>query len=166
MLLMFRPPWERFANLRTCIQPQEDNRVLDIVPNSENCEGEEIRSESTSGVEEDLADVDANPRDLIVAKSSESYPPSFDFGESKVTGNLIREYEAVGFFPAGDGCAPLDEQTPTPEANEVVVFRDLFTCRLRFPCDPILPATLDKFSRKFINYHRTHFWSCPNSFGS
>jgi hypothetical protein len=80
------------------IQPQEDNRVLDIVPNSENRESGEIRSESTSGVEEDLAEVDANPRDLIVAKSSKSYPPSFDFGESKVTANLIREYEVVGFF--------------------------------------------------------------------
>jgi hypothetical protein len=30
------------------------------------------------------------------------------------------------FFPAGDGCAPLDEQIPTPEANEVVVFRNFF----------------------------------------
>jgi hypothetical protein len=67
------------------------------------------------------------------------------FGESKVTADLIREYEAAGFFPVDDGRAPLDEQIPTPEANEVVVFCDFLTCELRFPCDPILPAILDRF---------------------
>jgi hypothetical protein len=92
--------------------------------------------------------VDADPKDLIAAKRSNSLSLSFVFGESKVTTNLIREYEAAGFFPAGDGRAPLDEQIPTPEANEVVVFRDFFTCGLRFPCDPLLPVILDKFSVK------------------
>jgi hypothetical protein len=62
--------------------------------------------------------------------------------------NLIREYEAAGFFPAGSGRAPLDEEISTPEADEVVVFRDFFTCGLRFPCDPIVPAILGKFSVK------------------
>jgi hypothetical protein len=47
---------------------------------------------------------------------------------------MIREYEAVGYFPASDGRAPLDEQVPTPAPGEVVVFRDFFTCGLRFPC--------------------------------
>jgi hypothetical protein len=70
---------------------------------------------------------------------------------------LIREYEAAGFFPAGDGRAPLDEQVPTPEVDEVVVFRDFFTCGLRFSCDPLLPAILYKFSMKI------HQLS-PNSF--
>jgi hypothetical protein len=69
------------------------------------------------------------------------------FGESKVTTN----------FPAGSGRAPLDEQVPTPEADKIVVFRDFFTCGLRFPCDPLLPAILDKFSMKI------HQLS-PNSF--
>jgi hypothetical protein len=107
------------------------------------CEGGEIRSK-----EEEIGDVDADVKDLIAAKQSGPLPPSFVFGESKVTTNLIREYEAAGFFPAGSGCAPLDEQVPTPEANEVVVFRDFFTCGLRFPCDPILPTILDAFSVK------------------
>jgi hypothetical protein len=79
------------------------------------------------------------------------------FGESKVTADLIREYEAAGLFPIGDGRAPLDEQIPTPEANEVIMFCDFFTCRLRFPCDPVLPAILDRFSLKI------HQLS-PNSF--
>jgi hypothetical protein len=56
---------------------------------------------------------------------------------------MIRDYEAAGFFPAGTGRAPQDEQTPTPKDGDVVVFRDFFTCRLRFPCGPIFPAILN-----------------------
>jgi hypothetical protein len=84
-------------------------------------------------------------------------PATFVFGESKVTTNLIWEYEAGGYFPAGDGRAPLDEQVPTPAPGEVVVFRDFFTCGLRFPCDPMLVAILDKFS---VKIHQLS----PNSF--
>jgi hypothetical protein len=62
--------------------------------------------------------------------------------------DVLREYEAAGFFHEGDGCVPFDEQVPTPEADEVVVFCDFFTCGLRFPCDPLLLAILDKFSMK------------------
>jgi hypothetical protein len=61
---------------------------------------------------------------------------------------LIREYEADRFFPVGNGCAPLDKEVPTPEADKIAVFRDFFTCGLRFLCDPLLPAILDKFSVK------------------
>jgi hypothetical protein len=95
--------------------------------------------------------VDADPKDFIAAKRAKSLPPSFVFGESKVTTNFIREYEAAGFFPVDSGHAPLDEEVPTPEADKIVVFRDFFTCKLRFPCDPLLPAILDKFLVK-IHY--------------
>jgi hypothetical protein len=70
---------------------------------------------------------------------------------------MIRDYEAAGFFPVGTGRAPLDEQTPTPEADEVVVFRNFFTCGLRFPCDPVLPAILDAFSVKIHHLSPTSF---------
>jgi hypothetical protein len=70
---------------------------------------------------------------------------------------MIRDYEAAGFFPVGTGHAPLDEQTPTPEADEVVVFRDFFTCGLRFPCNPVLPAILDAFSVKIHQLSPTSF---------
>jgi hypothetical protein len=70
---------------------------------------------------------------------------------------MIREYEAAGFFPSGTGRAPLDEQIPVPEDGEVVVFRDFFTCGLRFPCDPILPAILDAFSVKIHQLSLTSF---------
>jgi hypothetical protein len=51
----------------------------------------------------------------------------------------------------------LDEQVPIPEAGAIVVFRDFFTCGLRFPWDPILPAILDAFS---VKIHQLS----PNSF--
>jgi hypothetical protein len=70
---------------------------------------------------------------------------------------MIRDYEATGFFPVGTGRAPLDEQTPTPKADEVVVFRDFFTCGLRFPCDPVLPSILDAFSVKIHQLLPTSF---------
>jgi hypothetical protein len=78
-------------------------------------------------------------RNLLHKAIGTSLSLSFVFGESKVTANLIKEYEAAGFFPAGTGRAPLDEQVPTPEAGEIVVFRNFFTCGLRFPCDPFFP---------------------------
>jgi hypothetical protein len=55
------------------------------------------------------------------------------------------------------GRTPLDEQVPTSEAGEIIVFRDFFTYGLRFPCDPILPAILDAFS---VKIHQL----LPNSF--
>jgi hypothetical protein len=42
--------------------------------------------------------VEADPKQLIAAKSAKSHPPSFVFGESKVTADLIKEYEAADFF--------------------------------------------------------------------
>jgi hypothetical protein len=112
----------------------------------------EVRSD-----DEDVGDVDADIKDLITAKQSGPLPPSLVFGESKVTANMIRDYEAAGFFPIGTRRAPLDEHTPTPEADEVVVFRDFFTCGLRFPCDPVLPAILEAFSVKIHQLSPTSF---------
>jgi hypothetical protein len=107
--------------------------------------------------DEDFGNVDAGISDLVKAKVVGPLPPSLVFGESKVTANMVREYEAVGFFPSGTGRAPLDEQIPTPEDGEIVVFRDFFTSGLRFPCDPILPAILDAFSVKIHQLLPTSF---------
>jgi hypothetical protein len=107
--------------------------------------------------DEDVGDVDAGVGDLVRARAGGPLPPSLIFGESKVTANMIREYEAAGFFPSGTRRAPLDEQIPTPEDEEIVVFRDFFICGLRFPCDPILPAILDAFSVKIHQLSPTSF---------
>jgi hypothetical protein len=92
---------------------------------SGNREDGEIRSE-----EEDIEDIDADMKDLVTAKRSKALPAAFVFGESKVTADLIREYEAAGFSHTGSGRAPLDEEVPTPKTDEIVVFRDFFTCGL------------------------------------
>jgi hypothetical protein len=61
---------------------------------SKSHEDGEVRSE-----DEDIGDVDADVKDLITANQSGPLPPSLVFGESKVTPNMIRDYEAAGFFP-------------------------------------------------------------------
>jgi hypothetical protein len=106
---------------------------------------------------EDVGDVDAGVDDLIMLRTSGPLPPSLAFGESKVTSNMIREYEKAGFFSPGAGRAPLDELIPTPKEGEIVVFRDFFICGLRFPCDPVLPAILDAFSVKIHQLTPTSF---------
>jgi hypothetical protein len=139
------------------IQNHETTQVLEghsspAASGSRSHEDGEVRSG-----DEDVEDVDADIKDLITAKQSGPLPPSFVFGESKVTANMIRDYEAAGFFPVGTGRAPLDEQTPTPEADEIVVFRDFFTRGLRFLYDPVLPFILDAFSVKIHQLLPTSF---------
>jgi hypothetical protein len=117
----------------------------------------EIRSKNKSGGKEDLTNVEVDPSELVTLRSIKSYPSSFVFGESNVTADVIKEYETDGFFPIDDAHPPYVEQVPTPEANEVVVFRGIFTCGLRFPYDPIMPSILEKF---FVKIHQL----TPNSF--
>jgi hypothetical protein len=107
---------------------EEDMQGIEIGQLSEEnpaADGSGNREEGELGSEgENIEDVDADLKDLVSAKRSKTLPASFVFGESKVTADLIREYEATGFFPTGNGSTPLDEEIPTPEANEIVVFRE------------------------------------------
>jgi hypothetical protein len=107
--------------------------------------------------DEEVGDVDTGVDDLVMLRISGPLLPSLAFGESKVTSNMVREYEKVGFFSPGAGRAPLDELIPTPQEGEIVVFRDFFICGLRFPCDPVLPAILDAFSVKIHQLTPTSF---------
>jgi hypothetical protein len=127
--------------------PAEDGGSL-AASGSRSHEDGEVRTN-----DEDVRDVDAGIGDLVKAKAVGPLPPSLVFGESKVTANMIREYEAAGFFASGTGRASLDEQIPAPEDGEIVVFRDFFICGLRFPCDPIL----DAFSVKIHQLSPTSF---------
>jgi hypothetical protein len=70
---------------------------------------EDVGSPSGSGVTktgkqsddgEDIGDVDAGVSDLVKTKTAGPLPPSLVFGESKVTANMIREYEKAGFLRA------------------------------------------------------------------
>jgi hypothetical protein len=102
-------PAEQIAqNLENVEPPEEEGSPA--ASGSKNHEEGEVRTD-----DEDIGDVDIDVKDLIAAKQSGPLPPFLVFGESKVTTNMIREYEAAEFFPSGTGRAPLDEQTPTPE---------------------------------------------------
>jgi hypothetical protein len=101
--------------------------------------------------------------ELISLKGS--YPPSLVFGKSKFTSELIKEYEEAGFFPSGDGRPPSEEETPSPETNEIVVFREFFICVLRFPCDTLLPSILEKFSVKIHQLTPNSFLELSKFFG-
>jgi hypothetical protein len=86
------PAKPKVQNLQTARLPEGHSSPT--ASGSVTHEDGQIRSE-----EEEVGDVDADVKDLIVAKQSGPLPPSFVFGESKVTTNMIREYEAAGFFP-------------------------------------------------------------------
>jgi hypothetical protein len=84
---------------------------------SENHEEGEVRSEG-----EDIEDVDAEPKDLIAVKQSKSIPPSFVFGESKVTTDMIWEYEAAGFFLLVTVVPPLTSKFLLPNRVKSLCF--------------------------------------------
>jgi hypothetical protein len=66
------------------------------IRDSESREDGEIRSENKSGGKENISNVDVDMNELVAVKAA-SHPPAFVFGESKVTADLIKEYENAGF---------------------------------------------------------------------
>jgi hypothetical protein len=129
------PPVEEGMQGTEIAQPSEENSAAD---GSENREEGEIRSEG-----ENIEDVNVDLKDLVVTKRSKPLPPSFVLGGSKVTANLIREYEAAGFFPVGSGRAPLDEEVPTPEADKLSYFVTTSPAGLD---SPMIPSCLLSWS--------------------
>ena len=110
---------------------------------SEDIEPSEEERRQLSEGEEDLANVEADPSDLM--GSREKPPPTLIFGQSWATQELVESYEQKGYFGPGVCCAPREEVTPDPREGECVVFRDFFAAGLRFPLDPIFPKILARF---------------------
>lgn len=79
------------------VPPSTSTRVTEAAPESGGHEEGEIRSGRESDANEDISNVEANLSELIAAKVT-SYSPAFVFGKSKVTTELIKEYEEAGFF--------------------------------------------------------------------
>jgi hypothetical protein len=88
-----------------------------------------------------------------MAPTTNKAPPTFVFGRSKVSEALIAEFVTSGFIKDGKGRAPGPETTPTPRPKKVVVFRDLFTARLRFPLEGAIISILCNFGMYL--HHRT-----------
>jgi hypothetical protein len=91
------PPTEENA------PPSKNDLIAEAIRDPGIHEDGEIRSENRSGGDEDLSNIEVDLNELVAAKAT-SYPPTFLFGKSKVTAELIQEYEKAGFFPASDGC--------------------------------------------------------------
>jgi hypothetical protein len=69
------------------------------------------------------------------------------FARSPVTDTTLAGYEKKGYFPKGWARAPKDDEVvPKPEANESVVYEELFVVGLRAPCHPVVPKILEKFN--------------------
>jgi hypothetical protein len=75
--------------------PPPEDGGSPVASGSRSHEDGEVRTD-----EEDIGDVDAGIGDLVTGGP---LPASLVFGESKVTTNLIREYEAAGFSPLASG---------------------------------------------------------------
>jgi hypothetical protein len=125
--------------------PHTDDPATEAIHDSDSREDREIRFENRSIDDEDISNVEVDLSELVAARAK-SYPPAFVFGKSKVTAEIIEEYERAGFFPAGDGRPPSGEEVPAPEANEVIVFRDSLPVDLDFlailSCLPFLRSFL------------------------
>jgi hypothetical protein len=119
----------------------------------------EIRSMNKSGGEEDLSNIDDDLNELVAMKAP-SHPQLLSLASQMLRSTLLND----GFFTVGDGRPPCGEQVPAPEANEVVVFQDFFTCGLRFPCGPILPSILERFSVKIHQFTPTSFLNVSKFF--
>ena len=66
-------------------------------------------------------------------------PTTTVLGLSKMTSSLLDDLACRGFVSADDVHAPpTGETSARPRADEVVVFRDLFTAGLRMPLDPVV----------------------------
>lgn len=50
-----------------------------------------------------------------------------------------------GYFPEGYGRLPREEEVPTPQANEVVVFPEFFNAGLPFPYQTVIAKILSKY---------------------
>jgi hypothetical protein len=111
--------------------PSTNDPATEAIHDSGSREDGEIRYENKSIGDEDRSNVEVDLNELVAAKVK-SYPPTFVFVKSKVTAEIIKEYEDVGFFPIGDGRPPSDVEVPAAEANKVGVFRDFLPVDLDF----------------------------------
>ena len=95
-----------------------------------------------SEIKEDLADVDADPSDLMKRDKPES---TLRFSPSLISAALIEAYVEKGYFLKGVCRPPQGEETPNPGDYECVVFRDFFVAGLCLPLDPAVPSILARF---------------------
>lgn len=118
-----------------------------------------IASVLAQELEEYLESVEAFVSDLVSAEEFTAMASkTWDFGPSSVNEEAIAEMLNEGFFRAGRAMPPVVGDTiPQPLEGYAVVFKDYFTCGLRFLAAGFLHQVLEAFQLQI--HHLT-----PNGF--
>jgi hypothetical protein len=99
-----------------------------------------------------------------MAPKKRKFLPTTFFGLMKMTLAMLGEMENQGVLTPGLGCVPPETDTyAKPREDEVLVFKDFFPARLRFPLDP---AVVDIFARYdvFLHHMTPNFFARVNLF--
>jgi hypothetical protein len=95
-------------------------------------------------IEEDI--VDEEEKDYNTLMSAK--PNHLDFGKSTVSEADMPMMLKLGYFEEAEKkliCFAGEETTPTPENDEVVVFRSFFRAGLRFPLNEMIGEVLENY---------------------
>jgi hypothetical protein len=107
-------------------------------------EGAPATEADYADIEEDVADEEEeNYNTLMPAK-----PSHLDFGKSTVSEADMPMMIKLGYFGEDEKkliCFGGEETIPTPEKDEVVVFRSFFKAGLRFPLNEMIGEVLENF---------------------
>jgi hypothetical protein len=107
-------------------------------------EGAPAAEAEYADVEEDVVDEEEKDYNTLMPAK----PSHLDFGKSTVSEADMPMMVKLGYF--GEAEKKLirfggEETTPTPEKDEVVVFRSFFRAGLRFPLNEIIGEVLENF---------------------
>lgn len=94
---------------------------------------------------------------------------SFDFGLSRITSRDLDSFAKYKWF-ARDAARPSEGETvPKPHDDEVVVFKEFFDARLRFPPHQLVIGALKRFNLMFHQLNPSSFvklsvyvWGCKS----
>jgi hypothetical protein len=108
--------------------------------------GAESDFESQYGDSRDSETASNNSGHLKVPAAAALPRITYNFGPSGIIKACVGSMENdTRYFPKGYGRAPDTESVPKPRVNEVVVFEDLFTSRIRMPPHLVLVDIMHKF---------------------
>ena len=74
---------------------------------------------------------------------------SFDFGLSRVTSSDLDDYAKATWFARDSTRPSRGETVPDPKNDKVVIFKEFFEARLRFPPHLLVIGVLKRFNLKF-----------------
>jgi hypothetical protein len=95
-------------------------------------------------LEEDVVDEEGEDYNTLMPAK----PSHLDFGKSTVSEANMPMMIKLGYFEEAEKkliCFAGEETTPTPENDEVVVFRSFFRAGLRFPLNEMIEEVLENY---------------------